>query len=76
MIPGGAAAKDGRLKVEDKIVGVGQDDDGEMVDVIDMKLRDVVKFIRGKRGTTVRLEVIPAERTIARSTKSPGKRSS
>ena len=59
IIPGGAADKDGRLKVEDKIVGVGQNDNGEMVDVIDMKLNDVVKLIRGKRGTTVRLEVIP-----------------
>jgi len=60
IIPGGAADKDGRLKVEDKIVGVGQGEDGEIVDVVDMKLNDVVKLIRGKRGTVVRLEVIPA----------------
>ena len=59
IIPGGAADKDTRLKVEDKIVAVGQGDDKEMVDVIDMKLNDVVKLIRGERGTTVRLEVIP-----------------
>jgi carboxyl-terminal processing protease len=60
IIPGGAADKDKRIKAEDKIVGVGQGDNGEMVDVVDMKLRDVVKMIRGKRGTVVRLEVIPA----------------
>ncbi|MEN6406676.1 MAG: carboxy terminal-processing peptidase [Thermoguttaceae bacterium] len=60
IIPGGAAAKDGRLKVEDKIIGVGQGDNGEMVDVVDMKLSDVVKLIRGKRNTIVRLEAIPA----------------
>ena len=59
IIPGGAADKDDRLKPEDKIVGVGQGEDDEMVDVIDMKLRDVVKKIRGKRGTVVRLEVMP-----------------
>ena len=59
IIPGGAADKDNRIKPEDKIVGVGQGDDGEMVDVIDMKLQDVVKLIRGKQGTVVRLEVIP-----------------
>jgi carboxyl-terminal processing protease len=59
IIPGGAADKDSRIKVEDKIVGVGQGDGGEVVDVIDMKLREVVKLIRGKRGTDVRLEVIP-----------------
>jgi carboxyl-terminal processing protease len=61
IIPGGAAAKDGRLKLEDKVVGVGQGDEGEIVDVVDMKISDVVEQIRGKRGTTVRLEVIPAD---------------
>jgi carboxyl-terminal processing protease len=59
IIPHGAADKDGRLKVEDKIVGVGQNGSGEIVDVVDMKLTDVVKMIRGKPGTVVRLEVIP-----------------
>ncbi|HEX3871797.1 MAG TPA: carboxy terminal-processing peptidase [Pirellulales bacterium] len=59
VIAGGAAAKDGRLKAEDKVVGVGQGTDGEMVDVVDMKLSDVVEMIRGKRGTVVRLEVQP-----------------
>ena len=60
IIPGGAADKDGRLKLEDKIVGVGQGDEGDFVDVVDMKIGDVVKLIRGKPGTFVRLEVIPA----------------
>lgn len=59
LIPGGAAEKDGRLKPEDRIVGVGQGEDGEIIDTVDMKLSDVVDKIRGKRGTTVRLEVIP-----------------
>lgn len=63
IIPGGAADKDGRLKAEDKIVAVGQDEDGEMIDVVDMKLSDVVDLIRGKRGTTVRLGVIPSGET-------------
>ncbi|MGQ9505306.1 MAG: carboxy terminal-processing peptidase [Thermogutta sp.] len=61
LIPGGAAAKDGRLKIDDKIVGVGQGENGEIVDVVDMKLADVVQLIRGKRGTVVRLEVLPAD---------------
>ena len=59
IVPGGAADRDGRLKVEDKVVAVGEGDDGEMTDVTDMKIRDVVKLIRGKRGTLVRLDVIP-----------------
>ena len=58
IIPGGAAAGDGRLKAKDKIIGVAQGD-GKFVDVLDMKLRDVVKLIRGGKGTTVQLKVIP-----------------
>ena len=62
IIPGGAAAKDGRIKINDKIIGVGQGDEGEIVDVVDMKLSDVVEMIRGKPGTVVRLEVIARQR--------------
>ena len=58
LVPAGAADKGGKLKVEDKIVGVGQNTEGEMVDTIDMKLDDVVDMIRGKAGTTVRLAII------------------
>ncbi len=60
VIPGGAAEKEGHLKAKDKVVGVGQGPEGPYEDVVDMKLSDVVKLIRGKRGTVVRLEVIPA----------------
>ena len=42
IVPGGAADKDGRLKVDDVITGVGQGVDGEIVDITDMKLNDVV----------------------------------
>jgi len=63
IIPGGAADKQGQLKPKDKIIGVGQEADGEIVDTVDMKLGDVVDMIRGKRGTVVRLEVIPAGKT-------------
>jgi carboxyl-terminal processing protease len=64
LVPGGAADKDGRLKKKDRIVGVGQDREGEMIDVVDMNLNDVVKLIRGKRGTVVRLKVIPVSQTV------------
>jgi carboxyl-terminal processing protease len=59
IIPGGAADKEGHLKRDDQIVGVGQDTQGEIVDTVDMKLGDVVGMIRGKRGSIVRLEVLP-----------------
>jgi len=57
IVPGGAADKDGRLKVDDVITGVAQGKNGEMLDITDMKLNDVVMKIRGKPGTIVRLEV-------------------
>ncbi len=57
IVAGGAAEKDGRLKVGDKIVAVGQDD-GDFQDVVEMKLNRVVRLIRGKLGTKVRLRVL------------------
>ncbi len=57
LVKGGAAEKSGLLKVNDKIIAVAQDN-GEPVDVIDMDLQDVVKKIRGARGTTVKLTVM------------------
>ncbi len=61
IIDGGAAARDGRLKKGDQIVGVAQDTSGPFEDIVDMKLNDVVKLIRGKRGTIVRLQVKPVD---------------
>lgn len=58
-VPGGAAAKDGRLKANDRIIGVAKGDD-QFVDLVDMKLRDAVKLIRGPKGTKVELKVVPA----------------
>ena len=56
IVKPGAASEDGRLKAGDKIVAVGQET-GEMVDILEMKLNKVVRMIRGKRGTKVRLQV-------------------
>ncbi len=63
IIPGGAADKHGELKVNDRIVSVGQGEEGEMEDVIGMKLDEVVQRIRGKAGTIVRIGVIPADKS-------------
>lgn len=59
IVPGMAADKDGRLQPEDKIVGI-QKEDGTEIDLVEKKLSDVVRFIRGPRGTKVRLIVQPA----------------
>jgi carboxyl-terminal processing protease len=64
VIPGGAADKDGRIKPEDRVTGVGQGESGEIVDVVDMKLADVVDMIRGEAGTIVRLQVVPAGASV------------
>lgn len=69
LIAAGPADKAGELKPGDRIVGVGQGKDGEMVDVIGERLDDVVKKIRGKRDTLVRLEIIPASSTDITQTK-------
>mgnify|MGYP001812442893 CR=1 FL=1 len=60
IIPGGPAAIDGTLKPEDRITGVAQGVEGEIIDVIGWRLDDVVELIRGPANSVVRLEVIPA----------------
>ncbi len=60
VIPGGAADRHGMLQAEDRIIGVGEGADGQIVDIVDMRLNDVVQKIRGQAGTEVRLKVIPA----------------
>jgi carboxyl-terminal processing protease len=62
LVPGGPAQVDGRLKVGDRITAVGQGS-AEYTDVRDMRLDKVVEMIRGKKGTHVRLLVIPSDAT-------------
>lgn len=61
VLPGGPAKKSDLLHVNDRIVSVGQGADGEMVDVIGWRIDDVVKLIKGPKGTKVRLGILPAE---------------
>lgn len=61
LVPGGAAAQSGKVKVDDKIIAVAQVNEAP-VDVIDMDLRDVVKLIRGKQGTEVKLTLVREEK--------------
>lgn len=59
LVPAGPAAKSNQIAPADRIVSVGQEN-GEMVDVIGLRLEDVVKKIRGPKGSKVQLEIIPA----------------
>ncbi|WP_297922156.1 carboxy terminal-processing peptidase [Metallibacterium sp.] len=60
VLPGGPASRS-PLQVGDRIVGVGQGTICPMVDVVGWRLDDVVALIRGKKDTTVRLEIIPGD---------------
>ncbi len=59
IIPGGAADRAKILKNKDKIISVAQET-GDFVNVIDMDLKEVVKLIRGKKGSKVRLNILRA----------------
>ena len=57
LMPGGGAERSGQLKPKDKIIAVAQEGE-KPVNVIDMDLRDVIKMIRGKKGTQVTLTIL------------------
>jgi carboxyl-terminal processing protease len=61
LITGGPAERGNELQAGDRIIGIGQGSDGDIQDVVGMRLDDVVSQIRGEKGTVVRLNVIPAE---------------
>lgn len=60
VIAGGAAALSGLLNANDRITAVGEGVTGNLVDVSGWRIDDVVQLIRGKGGTTVRLQILPA----------------
>ncbi len=64
IITGGPAEKSDLIHVSDRIIGVGQGASGEVVDVIGWRIDEVVKLIKGPKGTTVRLQILPAETGI------------
>ncbi|MFV0278586.1 MAG: carboxy terminal-processing peptidase [Parahaliea sp.] len=61
LVAAGPADKQGELKPSDRIVGVAQGKDGDFEDVIGWRLDEVVELIRGPKGSTVRLQVVPAK---------------
>ncbi len=61
LVAGGPADLSQQIKSGDRIVGVAQGDDEPWVDVVGWRLDDVVDRIRGRRGTVVRLKVLPGK---------------
>ncbi len=64
IIVGGPADKGKQLFANDKIIGVAQGNEGEIIDVIGWRLDDVVQLIRGKKGSVVRLQILAAEKAV------------
>ena len=64
LIPGGPAILSGKIKVGDRITGVGQGANGAMEDVVGWRIDDVVAKIKGAKGTQVRLDIVPAEAVL------------
>ncbi|WGG52618.1 carboxy terminal-processing peptidase [Rugamonas sp. DEMB1] len=61
VVPGSPAGLSGKIKVGDRIVGVGQGESGALTEVLGWRIDDVVAQIRGAKDSTVRLDVLPAE---------------
>lgn len=60
LVAGGPAQVSGKIAVGDRITGVGQDENGPMKEVVGQRLDEVVQLIRGAKGSTVRLDILPA----------------
>lgn len=61
VVPGGPLFKSGQGSKNDYIVAVAQGDEGEFQDIIGWLTDDAVKLIRGKKGTVVRLKLLPSD---------------
>lgn len=61
VVPGGPADLSGKISAGDRIIGVGQGSKDAVKDIVGWRLTDVVNIIRGKKGSTVVLSVLPSE---------------
>ncbi|MBP1888248.1 carboxy terminal-processing peptidase [Sinorhizobium mexicanum] len=61
LVPGGPAQLSGKLSVGDRITGVGQGKHGVIKEVVGTRVDEVVQMIRGKKGSVVRLDILPAD---------------
>ncbi|OUU75947.1 MAG: hypothetical protein CBC29_01185 [Methylococcaceae bacterium TMED69] len=68
IIPGGPADFSRKLFPNDRIISIGQNLNGNLVDVVGWRLDDVVDLIRGPKGSTVRLEILPKKESLGGKT--------
>jgi carboxyl-terminal processing protease len=64
IIPGGPAFKSKLLSTGDRIIGVAQAG-GEFEDIIGWRIENSVAKIKGPKGTTVRLKIIPSGQELS-----------
>jgi carboxyl-terminal processing protease len=60
IVPGGPADKSKQISIDDRIVGVAQGKEGEFQNVVGWRVENAIAIIRGTKGTTVKLEILPA----------------
>ncbi|NLS17564.1 carboxy terminal-processing peptidase [Rhizobium sp. P40RR-XXII] len=61
LVAGGPAQLSGKLAVGDRIIGVGQGENGAIKEVVGTRLDEIVQMIRGAKGSVVRLDILPAD---------------
>ncbi|WP_411905643.1 carboxy terminal-processing peptidase [Rhizobium mayense] len=61
LVAGGPAQLSGKLAVGDRIIGVGQGENGPIKEVVGTRLDEIVQMIRGAKGSVVRLDILPAD---------------
>lgn len=64
LVPGGPAWRGKEIETGDIILKVGQTKDEEPIDIVGMRLDNVVKLIKGKKNTTVFLTIKKIDGTI------------
>ena len=65
IVPGGPADKSKQLGVDDRIVGVAQGANGEFQNIVGWRIENAIALIRGTKGTTVRLEILPKGTSVS-----------
>jgi carboxyl-terminal processing protease len=65
VVPGGPAFKSKQINAGDRIVGVAQGVNGEFEDIIGWRIDNAVSKIKGPKGTTVKLKIIPVGQELS-----------
>ena len=64
LVHGGPADKSHLINAKDRIVGVAQGKEGEFQNIVGWNINNAIGLIRGPKGTTVKLEILPAEAAV------------